>query len=57
MSYTKDFVNHGKNIILPMLQRLRICNDVIKMGTDGNISLFERAEYHKLAKMIQEENE
>ena len=25
-----DFVNHGKSIIMPMLHRLKICNDVIR---------------------------
>jgi hypothetical protein len=48
-----DFVNHGKSIILPMLSRLKICNDVIRMGTDGKINLFERAEYHSLTKMFE----
>lgn len=48
-----DFVNHGKSIIMPMMSRLKTCNDVIKMGTSGNINLFERAEYHSLAKMFE----
>lgn len=47
-----DFVNHGKSIIMPMMSRLKTCNDVIKMGTNGSIDLFERAEYHSLAKMF-----
>lgn len=49
-----DFVNHGKSIIMSMLHRLKICNDVIRMGTEGQIRLFERAEYQQLAKMIDE---
>lgn len=48
-----DFVNHGKNIIMPVMSRLKTCNDVIKMGTNGSINLFERAEYHSLAKMFE----
>lgn len=51
-----DFVNHGKSIIMPMLYRLKICNDVIRMGTEGHIRLFERAEYQQLAKMFNEDN-
>lgn len=47
-----DFVNHGKSIIMPMMSRLKTCNDVIKMGTNGSIDLFERAEYHSLSKMF-----
>lgn len=49
-----DFINHGKSIIMPMLSRLKTCNDVIKMGTDGKINLFEKAEYHSLSKMFEE---
>lgn len=47
-----DFVNHGKSIIMPMSARLKTCNDVIRMGTNGEINLFEKAEYHSLAKMF-----
>lgn len=49
-----DFVDHGKNIIMPMLSRLKRCNDVIKMGTNGKVNLFERAEYQSLAKLMEE---
>lgn len=49
-----DFVNHGKSIIMPMMSRLKICNDVIKMGTSGRVNLFEKAEYHSLAKMFED---
>ena len=47
-----DFVNHGKSIIMPMISRLKTCNDVIRMGTDGKINLFEKAEYNSLSKMF-----
>ena len=51
-----DFVNHGKTIILPMLSRLRKCNDIIKMGTNGEIDLFDKAEYHSLKELLEEKN-
>ena len=38
--------------IMPMSARLKTCNDVIRMGTNGEINLFEKAEYHSLAKMF-----
>ena len=50
-----DFINHGKTIILPMLSRLKKCQDAIKLGTGGEIDLFERAEYASLAKLIKSE--
>ena len=51
----EDFINRGKTIILPMLSRLQKCNDIIKMGTSGNIDLFQRAEYQILANMFKED--
>lgn len=50
----EDFINHGKTIIFPMLRRLKKCNDIIKLGTEGKIDLFERAEYQDLANMFKE---
>lgn len=51
-----DFINRGKTIILPMLSRLKKCNDIIKLGTSGGIDLFQRAEYQILANMFKEQN-
>lgn len=51
----EDFINRGKTIILPMLSRLKKCNDIIKMGTSGDIDLFQRAEYQVLANMFKED--
>ncbi len=51
-----NFVNHGKNIIMPMLSRLKKCNDVIKMGTNGKVDLFQKAEYENLSHLIIETN-
>lgn len=52
----EDFINRGKTIILPMLSRLKKCNDIIKMGTSGDIDLFQRAEYQVLANMFKEKD-
>lgn len=56
--YTEEelcaFVNHGKTIIMPMLSRLKKCNDVIAMGTNGRIRLFDKAEYSDLRQMLEE---
>lgn len=49
------FVNHGKTIIMPMLSRLKKCNDVIAMGTNGRIRLFDKAEYRDLRQMLDED--
>ncbi len=49
----REFINHGKNIIMPMLSRLKICQDVIKAGTNGSVNLFKCAEYHVLENLIK----
>lgn len=51
-----DFINHGKTIIMPMLSRLRKCHDIIKLGTNGAIDLFEKAEYKQIATMLDSED-
>lgn len=51
----EDFINRGKTIILPMLSRLKKCNDIIKMGTSGNLDLFQRAEFQILENMFKED--
>lgn len=45
-----DFINHGTTIIMPMLNRLRICRDLIKLGTNNRLDLFENTEYSSLRK-------
>lgn len=51
-----DFVDHGVNIIMPMLSRLKRCNDVVKLGTSGKVDIFERSEYKMLAKLFEDKN-
>lgn len=48
------FVNHGKTIILPMLSRLKLCNDIIATGTNGRLKLFDKAEYNQLKTLLEE---
>ena len=45
-----DFINHGTTIIMPMLNRLKICRDLIKLGTNNRLDLFENTEYSSLRK-------
>lgn len=52
VSEVYDFINHGRNVILPMLHRLKTCNDTIRLATNNTIDLFERAEYKQLADLL-----
>lgn len=48
------FINHGKTIILPMLSRLKKCNDIIANGTNGKVKLFNKAEYSELRVLLED---
>lgn len=52
VSEVYDFINHGRNVILPMLHRLKTCNETIRLATNNTIDLFERAEYKQLAELL-----
>ena len=56
VSEVYDFINHGKNVILPMLNRLKKCNDTIRLATNNSLNLFERAEYKELAELLDIKN-
>ena len=43
-----DFINHGSQVVLPMLSRLKKCRDLIKLATNGKVDLFDHAEYKDL---------
>ncbi|KAF5038604.1 hypothetical protein DSECCO2_552550 [anaerobic digester metagenome] len=47
-----NFVNHGKRIILPMLNRIKEARDIIKLATMNELDLLERPEYHELKNLI-----
>lgn len=47
-----DFINHGRNVILPMLSRLKICNETIRVATNNKINLFDKVEYKDLAQIL-----
>lgn len=49
-----DFINHGTSIIIPMLERLKKCRDIIKLGTLNQVDLFEKTEYAALKKYFDD---
>lgn len=48
-----DFVNHGTSIIIPMMERLKKCRDIIKLGTLNEVDLFEVPEYTALKRYFE----
>jgi hypothetical protein len=45
-----DFINHGSTVILPMVNRIRKCVDLIKLST--GVDLIEEDKYGELKKII-----
>lgn len=48
-----DYVNLEQSIIVPIINRLKKCRNLLYEGTEGKFDLFEREEYELLRK-IQE---
>ena len=46
------FVNHGKRIILPMLNRIREARDAIKLATGNDLDLLSTEEFKELKKLL-----
>lgn len=45
-----DFINHGVSVIVPMLERLKKCRDTVNLATNGELDLFDQAEYSNIKK-------
>lgn len=43
-----NFVNHGNNIILAMLARIKRCRDQIKTATRGQLDILDKPEYQEI---------
>lgn len=43
-----DFVDHGVQVVLPMLSRLKRCRDIVKLSTKGRLDLFDHDEYRDI---------
>lgn len=49
-----DFINHGTTIIMPMLERLKKCRDLVKLGTENELDLFDKTKYSTLKKYFDD---
>ena len=43
-----DYINHDAKIVIPMLERLRKCRELVKLGTVNELDLLDHTEYHQL---------
>lgn len=47
-----DFISHDNAIIIPMINRLKLCNDIISLGTMGELNLLKQPGCENLDKII-----
>lgn len=45
-----DYVNHDAKIVIPMLERLKKCRDLIKLSTNNDLDPLDHIEYKQLKK-------
>ncbi len=50
----ESFIKHGNKIIMPMLNRISVARDTIKLATINNVDLLEK--FEELKKIIDNEN-
>jgi len=49
-----EFININNNIIMPILHRLKICRDLVKLGTSNELDLFDNTEYRSLQRFFDD---
>lgn len=47
-----DFINHSKSILMPMLNRVKICDEVLRLGTLDNIQILDTPENMSLKALL-----
>jgi hypothetical protein len=52
-----DFTDHASTVVIPMLQRLKKCRDIIKLATNGKLDILDKPEYKSLYKFFEDEVE
>ncbi len=49
----KGFINHGKNIVLPVLRRIDVCREAILLATTKEYDILDEPEFKKLKELIE----
>jgi ATP-dependent RNA circularization protein (DNA/RNA ligase family) len=49
-----SFINLGKRIILPMLNRIKEARNAIKLATNNELDLLSKAEFKQLKDLLDE---
>lgn len=52
-----DFIDHGTQVVLPMLSRLKKCRDIVKLSTKGRLDLLAHDEYRDIRSFFDSQDE
>lgn len=52
----KKFVNHGKNMIVPMLRRINECRNAILLATTNEYDILDEPEFKKIKRIIENDS-
>ena len=47
------FLKHGRSILIPMVRRIKRCQERIKLATNNKLDILDRAEFKQLKKIIE----
>lgn len=47
------FLDHGNSMIVPILHRIQICRDRIKLATNNELDILDKTEFTKLSKALK----
>jgi hypothetical protein len=50
------FLDHGNSLVIPILNRIKICRDRVKLGTNNQLDILEKDQYAKLKKILDGTN-
>ena len=48
----ESFINHGKRIVLPMLNRITEAREAIKLATNNELDILEKDSFVELKKIL-----
>ena len=46
------FLDHGNSLVVPILNRIQICRERVKLATNNELDILERQEFKKLIKIL-----
>ncbi|SHJ14837.1 Protein of unknown function [Hymenobacter daecheongensis DSM 21074] len=47
-----QFINHSNSIIIPMVNRVRKCRELIKLSTNNDLDILDKPEYSELQQLL-----